>query len=179
MPKWKTLKSKIIFKNPWFQLRHDQTLDHLGRKTTYTYLEAPPGVFIVAITPKKEIYLVRLYRYPWKKYSLEIPAGGTENQPPLKAAKREFYEETGFTASKWTKAGKFYSLSGLSNVVNYCFIAEGLNQTGSNEQKEEGITELTKVPFKKVLKMIDSGKIFDEQSIAAIFIAGRKLKLLK
>ena len=59
---------------------------------------------MMAVDEKKRILLVRQYRLPAERYLWELPAGRLDpGETPLKAAKRELAEETGYKARKWTK----------------------------------------------------------------------------
>lgn len=62
------------------------------------YIEAnKSSVQIFAITPNKEIVLVRQFRWSNEKINLELPGGGLlENENPMVAAERELLEETGY-----------------------------------------------------------------------------------
>ena len=135
-------------------MREDKVIQPDGQRGIYGVMESSPSVFIVAITTKKEIYLLRQYRYPTKIWSWEIPSGGSDGEPLLTAAKRELWEETGLEAKRWTKIGKFQAANGISNQWRFAFIAKGLKQTNSHKQKDEGIVEITTKPFNKILKTI-------------------------
>ena len=53
-----------------------------------------------------------------------------------------------------------------------------VTQTSDNQQEEEGITQMKKVPFNEVLKMIERGEITDSHTISAITMVGLKLNLI-
>lgn len=112
-------------------------------------------------------------------YSLEIPAGGSDGEDPLAAARRELQEETGLVAQQWEPLGKLQSANGFLNEFAHIFLATELEDTKDHEQEAEGITELQKIPLKKALSMIKSGEITDCQSVAAISLAALHLGMLK
>lgn len=175
---WQTLSSRTVYKNKWIRVREDQVIRPNGQRGTYGVVESSPSIWIIALTTKKEIYLVRQYRYPTKVWSWEIPSGGSDGQPLLAAAKRELWEETGLKAKYWTSIGKFQSANGISNQWCYVFIAKGLKQTNSHKQKDEGITGLAVIPFTDAFKMIKQKKITDGLSVAALMKAALHLKLI-
>jgi 8-oxo-dGTP pyrophosphatase MutT (NUDIX family) len=175
---WKKISSKIVHKNPWYSVRVDTVVKPNGRKGKYHVVVSKPAVFIVPVNAKKEIVLVGMYRYTTAMYSLEVPAGGSDGQPPLVAAKRELQEETGLVAKKWRKLGKIQVANGIMSERSYCFLATGLTQTNHHEQKEEGIDQMVVASFPEVFKMIRSGDITDGLSIAAITMAAIELGLL-
>lgn len=74
----------------------------------YSVVESKPGVFVVALTENKEIYLIESFRYPLQAWRWEVPGGGIEDGNPLIAAKNELAEELGFEAATWTRLGDMY-----------------------------------------------------------------------
>lgn len=176
---WKTLSSKTALKNKWVNISEHKVIRPDGKKGEYFVVRKNPAVFVVSLTPKKEVYLIGLWRYPTNLYSIEVPGGGAEKQKPLVAAKRELREEAGIQAKKWQLVGKFQSFNGMSDELSYTFIAQDLSFTAENEQLEEGIAEVIKVPLKKALRMIKSGKITDGQTIASLTQVALYLKIIK
>lgn len=174
---WKQLSSKIVYKNQWFSVREDETEKPGNRRGIYGVLETAPSVFIVALTEDKEVYLTGLFRYPTGKYGLEVPAGGSDYEDLLGAAKRELQEEVGLRALKWDKIGEFTPLNGIANEVSHVFLAQDLEETGTEIDPNEGIMEIRRVSFEKVFDLVRSGEISDGQSISALTFA--KLHLEK
>lgn len=171
---WKTLSSKTVYKNNWLAVREDQVIRPNGEEGIYGVVERPTSVFIVALTENDEVHLVKLFRYPTQVYSLEIPGGAVIGASPKEieqSAKRELQEETGLIAKQWRLSGKFQVINGFCNEWGYTYIATHLSQTGKNDQAEEGITEVTVLPFDEVLSFIKSGEITDGQTLAAIMQA--------
>lgn len=175
---WKKLGSRIAYQNPWTTLREDWVINPRGQKTVYGLIDRPhDAVSIVALTDEKEVILINTFRYTTQVFSWEIPGGAGERGSSLASAKRELQEETGFRAKKWRTIGRFQSWGGVCNEWTFVYCAEGLIQTGQNEQQEEGISEVKKVPFAKAIEMVARGDISDSGSIVALMYAARKLKI--
>jgi 8-oxo-dGTP pyrophosphatase MutT (NUDIX family) len=168
---WKKISSKIVYKNAWFQVREDTVEKPGDRKGIYGVVDTPPSVFIVALTEDNEVYLTGLYRYPTGKYGLEIPAGGSDDEDLLEAAKRELLEEVGLKAESWVKVGQFTPWNGISSEVSHVFLAKDLKETGGELDPYEGIIEIKKVGFTKIFDLIKSGEISDGQTITALTLA--------
>jgi len=109
----------------------------------------PESVVIIPIKNNK-ILLVNQFRYPFG-YIWEIPAGKIEkNENPLKAAKRELLEETGYKG-KFKKIGKFIVTPGYSNEVMHFYIAydiEKVKEFDKKEIKETKFFDINKVKTK-------------------------------
>lgn len=168
---WKRISSKIVYENPWFKIREDQVEKPGNRTGIYGLVEIPPSVLIVPINEQNETYLIGLYRYPTNKYSIEIPAGNTEGQEPLEAAKRELLEETGLVAGDWKKIGEVTPYDGISVEVDHVYLATNLEQTGQPLDQKEGILEVRRIPFEKAFDLIKSGEISNGQTITALSLA--------
>ena len=175
---WETLSSKIVHKNPYYWVREDTVIKPDGSKGFYNVVESNGAVFIVALDDKQNVYLIGLHRYTNDNYSIELPAGGMGDDDPLTAAKRELQEETGMVAKKWKELGLIYPANGLLSENNYVFIATDLHPAKDNEQKEEGIDTVLKVPFKEAFRMIKRGEINDTQTIAPLTMAALELGYL-
>ena len=165
---WEVLGTRIVHQNPYYQVREDTVIKPNGSQGFYNVVESKGAVFIVAVDSDKNVYFEELFRYTNNNYSLEIPAGGTDGEEPLVAAKRELHEEAGLAAETWQDAGLMYPANGLLQEDNYVFIATNLSATETNDQKAEGITKIVKMPFSEALQRIKSGEITDAQTIAAL-----------
>lgn len=175
LKKYRTLSKRIVYQNPWFKVREDAVVKTNGKKGKYNFIETYDSVMVVAMTDKREIYLVRLYRYPHKQFSWELPAGGSDGQKPLVAAKRELWEETGLKAKEWKKLGQCHPWNGMASETMHIFLAQDLVQSKHGKMAEEGITQVKKFPIKKVFEMVKRGQITDGQSLSAIMVLMQKI----
>lgn len=178
MSAWKTLSSKIAYKNPWFAIREDKIIDPSGKDGLYCVLEKAPSVFIVPLTKTHETFLIQVSRYTTAETTWEIPAGGVEQyESATDAAKRELFEELGLTTIKTEIAGTFQCINSISNQRGTTVIAYDCDYRAMKPQEKEGIQRIKKASLKTVLSMIEAGEIVDGQSITAFTQAALKLKL--
>lgn len=172
MASWTTLTSRTAYENPWIRVREDTVLRPDGGEGLYGVIELRPAVFVVALDEEDRVVLITIDRYTTGP-SIEVPGGGGDGQDPLVAAQRELLEETGLTASEWTRIGGMDALNGAAAAEEHIFLARGLSLAGGAEesQAEEGISTVTRVPFGEAVEMIRDGRLRDGESIAALAIA--------
>ncbi|CAH0126267.1 Methanol dehydrogenase activator [Microbacterium oxydans] len=173
---WVTHGSETKYSNAWIHVREDQVTGPSGDGIYGVVTMRHPAVFVVAMDADDRVCLVTLDRYT-TGLSVEVPAGGSDGEEPVVAARRELLEETGFEASDWTEIGTMHALNGIADATEHVFLARGLRRASSNgdaadSQAEEGITAVAWVPFAEVLRMIADGEITDGETIAAIAYAG-------
>ena len=174
---WKTLSSKIIHKNKWYQIRHNKFETQDKIKGNYYILETRGSSMIIPVKGNK-IILEKQYRYPINKWTIELPAGSVKkNFNYLKTAKAELEEELGYKAGSLKMIGKFLPYNGISSEVCKVFLAERLKYVGAKNEASELIKPI-EVGIKRIYEMIDRGEIMDGMSIAALSLA-RKLLLGK
>jgi ADP-ribose pyrophosphatase len=130
---------------------------------------------MLAADEKKRILLVRQYRLPARQYLWEIPAGRLDpGETPLKAAKRELAEETGYRAGKWKKLVSYYPSPGFLAERMTIFVATKLTAGEAHNMEDERI-EIGWFSRKDVEKMIRSGRIIDGKTIVG-YLTWSKLR---
>jgi len=170
---WQTHDSTSVYENAWISVREDRVTGPAGEGIYGVVTMRHPAVFVVAMDSEDRVCLVTLERYTTGT-SIEVPAGGSDGEVPLVAARRELLEETGFDAAEWTQIGTMNALNGIAQAPEHVFLARGLRQTtdAAHSQTEEGIDAVAWVPFDEVLQMIADGRITDGETVAAIAYAG-------
>src|SRR5215510_3038463 len=156
---WHTRASRTVYENRWIRVREDDVTRPDGGEGIYGVVEVRhPAVFVVPVTDAGEVVLVRIDRYATGRRSLEIPAGGSDGEDPLVAARRELREESGYAASDWQRLGDVFSLNGVSNAPGHVFLARGLNRAGGEELAEDGIVSVELVAWPDLVAMIGRGE---------------------
>ncbi len=153
-------------------LHHNEWFSVLNRGGYYTIEDHQPAVLILPVVDNKAILMVRVYRPIINDITLEIPAGGKqENEAPIEAARREFREETGITINN---NNRFQMLPPLVHIMRspllpYFFQVDLSQDEFKNRAAHD--TEIDSVEifeFEEVLKKIIEGEIYIGLQIAVI-----------
>ncbi len=117
------------------------------------------------------VALVRQWRYPLGRYSLEIPAGRIEpGDTPHDTALRELEEELGYRARELRKIGEFNVAPGYCEERISVYVATGLEDSVQLLDDDEEI-EVVRMPFAEALEKVNDGEIDDAKSIIALLLA--------
>ncbi|MDQ1129092.1 NUDIX hydrolase [Microbacterium sp. SORGH_AS_0888] len=173
---WRTRATRTVYENRWIHVREDEVTGPHGDGIYGVVRMQHPAVFVVALDDEERVCLVRVDRYTVGP-SWEVPAGGSDGEEPLVAARRELAEETGLAADEWTPLGSMTALNGIADAPEHVFLARGLREAtdAAATQHEEGIDELAWVPFAEVVGMIADDRLTDGETIAAVAMAGIRL----
>ena len=174
---WKCLKVKQVFSNPWVRLEDHLVRSPAGREFAHVVLHAGPSVLVVPVTPEGRIIISREYRYPTRGWNYELPGGGMGRLSPLAAARRELREETGYTAQRFEKVGKFVVYSGISSEFCHVFLATGLRREAQELEHTEHIT-VRVVTWAKLQELIAANRFRDGMSLAALMMCRHRLRRL-
>ena len=169
---WEITSSRTAYENRWIRVVEDQVVGPDGRPGVYGVVEVRnPAVFVVAVNDADDVLLENIDRHTVGP-SLEVPAGGNDGEDVVAAAKRELFEETGYTAGSWRLLGSMNALNGICRAPEYVFLAEDLTRSEEGADAEaEGISGVHWVPWPEVLRMISDGRITDGETIASLMYA--------
>ena len=119
---------------------------------------------MMPVDEKGRILLVRQYRLPARRFLWELPAGSVDpGEKPLKTARRELVEETGYRAKKWTKLAEFYPSPGFLSEKMTIYLATGLTAGEAKPMEDERIATRW-FTAKEIDDMIRTGKILDAKT---------------
>ena len=115
--KARILSSREVYRGPIFWVTTDYVLEPGGVHARRDIVHHPGSVVILAVDEnlsKPRVLLERQYRHAAQSHLWELPAGRVDKgETELAAAKRELFEETGYTAH----AGSAFSSSTSAPVL--------------------------------------------------------------
>ena len=165
--------SEYIYKGAIINMRLDTAILPNGNTANREVVEHPGGVCVLPIDKNGDILLVRQFRYPYMKETLEVPAGKRDkdgDSDPLVCGKRELKEETGAKAENYIPLGTLYPSPGYTDEIIYMYAATGLT-FGEAEPDEDEFINLVRIPLKEAVSMVMRGEIPDSKTQTAILKA--------
>lgn len=170
-PKVRVLSSKEMFRGPVFYVTSDQVVEPGGLKVRRDIVRHSGSVVILAVDEKRRlprVLLERQYRHAAASFLWELPAGRIdEGEDTLTAARRELLEETGYTASRWQVALRFFASPGFVAEVMNLYLARDLH-AGRARPEEDEIIHKRFFPLPAAMRMIMARKIRDAKTIAGV-----------
>ena len=175
--------------NPPFLTRNrDELLDLGFLNITRRSIEAPngdlfdriviehPGAVAVVPVISDEVVLIRQYRPAFDDRILEIPAGKLDvvGEDPLKAARRELAEETGFAADSFVHLTDLMTSVGFCDEIISIYLATSIEGgTRAPIGPEEEDAEVLRIPFDEALGLVASGDIADAKTVVGLLLAAQ------
>ncbi len=148
-----------------------QTLPN-GIVKTVEMIDHPGAVLIVPFLSPRRIILLRQFRPTLNKYIYEFPCGTIDpRESPLRCAKRELIEETGYAATRVSKLGCLYPAPGYTNEIIYVYQADQLTPAEAQQDDDE-IIETMVVSRRDLHKMLKQGDLQDSKTVAALVLCG-------
>ncbi|MCB8944518.1 MAG: NUDIX hydrolase [Ardenticatenaceae bacterium] len=176
---FRTISSRIAWSCPWYNIRQDEIITPDGQPGIYNVVQTPGAVWIIPVTPTKEIALIYSYRYTVDTWCYEIPAGGIKpGQSPKEAAQAELLEEVGGAAKTIEYFARFYTMNGIGDEEAHIFLATGVT-LGKVQHEPTEVIQIHLKPIDEVLRMAQANEISDGPSALAILLCAERLKALR
>jgi 8-oxo-dGTP pyrophosphatase MutT (NUDIX family) len=136
-------------------------------------------VTILALTPDRQVILVRQYRYGADSIHLELPAGMlVDGEAPQECALRELAEETGYEVARSESAAVYLPEPVRSTARAYVYVGFDARKTREPQLDPTEHLQAELAPLPRFREMLADGTIDAGASIAAGYRALDYLKLL-
>ncbi|MEZ4472579.1 MAG: NUDIX hydrolase [bacterium] len=145
---------------------HPQT----GQIRTFSIIDAPDWVNVIALSPADDVVLVRQFRHGTADLTLEIPGGMVDpGESPLEAAQRELLEETGCRAAAWLPLGVVEPNPAIQS--NRCHTYLALDAVGAAAQSLDPgeIIRIEAAPLADIPSLVATGEIRHALVVAGFF----------
>ena len=167
-----TVRSEDIFDGMLLHVRRDTVRLPNGKEGVREWIRHPGAAAVLPLLPDGNVILVRQYRHPIGKVTLEVPAGklDAEGEDPLHCARRELSEETGYTAEQYDKLTTIATTVGFSNEYIHLYLARQLS-SGRQHTDEDEFVNVVQMPLKEALHLVNTGEIIDAKTIISLMMA--------
>lgn len=161
---------KRVYQGPVFAVDQLQINTPDGLKVERDLIHTDPTITILAITDDNQVALTSEYRVGINADSVSLPAGIINpGESPEAAAKREFKEETGFSANSAEVMTTITSSEGfMDQTAALVLIKFNTDSRTSTHFDSDEYVSTQLVDMQKVLDWLKAGKINTAQGLAAV-----------
>ena len=145
-----------------------------GREVTLDLVRHRGSVVMIPQPSRRQVILIRQYRYAIRRWIWELPAGSLEpGEAPRAAARRECREEIGLTPRRLTRLTALYPTPGFCDEVMIFYRCEDLVRPGRavavdpDEQIEPRVFSLT-----EARRLVTNGEILDMKTVLGLRLVG-------
>lgn len=163
------LKSTMVFQGTFLKIIRDRVQTPSGHIKNIEYIRHPGAALIIPLSSDGKVIMEKQYRHPLQKIFLEFPAGKiAEGETSLQTAQREFQEETGYTAQKWTFLTTIHPVIGYADEKIDIYLAEHLIPGPANLDPGEHV-EVLEMSVVELMEKVKSGEVTDVKTQIAAF----------
>lgn len=166
----KRLSRKVVYRSDWLDLFVDKVVYPAGRRVDHHVVHFKThSVAAIVENARREILLIRSYRYITDSIEWELPAGRLEKgESVFQGAKREVLEETGFETVGHRRIYTFHPINGLADKVFHVVRCRAVRDTGMFDRNE--VAGLRWFPERVLKRMIRRNQIKDGYALTALLL---------
>ncbi|MCR4792335.1 MAG: NUDIX hydrolase [Lachnospiraceae bacterium] len=179
MDEIKRIDRQLVHKGKVIDFYQDTMLMPDGNTVKWDLIDHDGAVAVVAVREDGKLLMVRQYRNPLDRYTLEIPAGklDTRDEDPKSAALRELSEETGFVCDDIEYLTTIYTTVAFCNEKIGLYLAKDLKDRHPQHLDEDEYIDLEAYTLDELRQMIYEGRIQDSKTIVGILLYASKYHL--
>ncbi len=159
--RWKKLASRPLLHTRIFDV-HSVEFHHPAHPAPRDFIlvQPPVSVAVVALTPQRDLVLVRQFRFGTNDLSLEIPGGGMEaGEDPVTTGARELQEETGYTGTAARLLGSVHPNPAIQTNRCHLVLVENATRTSALAWDPNEELETVVLPVDDVYARAERGEI--------------------
>ncbi len=157
------------------KLREDAVTRPNGKAGIFGSVEIGPGASVLAIDREKNIYLVREWKYPLARYTLEVISGGKDGEETIEeCARRELEEEAGLTGGNLISLGLMETITTIVKAPVHLFLVTDV-EPGMVIPGDDDIMEVVKMTFTEAIEKAMNAEFEHAATTITILKAARLL----
>jgi 8-oxo-dGTP pyrophosphatase MutT (NUDIX family) len=161
---------QTLLQNWLFRLRRQRFRSRVsGKVHDYYVAHLADGVHVVAITPDRNVVMVRQFRAGSGRDSLETPGGLLEGgEDPRSAGARELLEETGYAGDPPEPLGALWPNPALLSMRIATVVTRNAQRVAEPKLDETEELAVELVPIDDIPALIQSGRIDHAVCVAGL-----------
>jgi ADP-ribose pyrophosphatase len=169
------VSTEVLFRNSWHRYQLDRFRLKDGSIGEYYHIDMAGACGTIPLFEDGTTALLKVYRYLLDTTLWEFPIGGMQpGEDPLEVARKELREEAGIRADRWDLLGRVAPYKGVSNEVDFFYLARDLTMTEQELEVSEEIT-VHRMPLERAREVLLDQPLVDGQSIAGLALLDRFL----
>lgn len=150
-------------------LSRDMEIESESHSATFSILEAPDWINVIAMSKEDDIILVEQYRYGIEAPTLELPGGVTDpGESPEQAAVRELKEETGYEGDEVIYLGKVSSNPAMQTNFTHTYLIKNCIKVSDQQLDGNERINVHKIPMHSFLDLVGNGEVHHSLVVAAV-----------
>ncbi|MEO5883645.1 MAG: NUDIX hydrolase [Caldimonas sp.] len=163
-----TIESEQVWKGRLLDVRRDRVSLPDGSSADREYIVHPGAVMVVAMLDADRVIVERQWRHPIGRALLEFPAGKLEpGEPVLACAVRELFEETGYRAAEWARAGLTHNAIAYATEGIEIWFARGL-VAGERKLDHGEFLDVLEATSEELEAAAGSGELTDAKTLVGL-----------